>query len=381
MDNAATAPIEPDVYEATLPFLFEKFGNPSGLYPLGVEARRAIDDARHYVADLIGTKADRIFFTSGATESNNWVLKTVAAEMKNMGRGNHIITTQIEHKSVLNTCHYLERNGFRVTYLPVNKKGLISITDLIDSIDEETILVSVMFANNEIGTIEPICSIGNICQRYNIPFHCDATQALGKTIINVESIDIDFLTASAHKIGGLKGCGMVYCNLPKYKDYLKTYIHGGLQERGFRSGTENVVGIVAFGEAARLANEDKCNRNAIVRFLRNYLLDNLLQIEGAELNGPSLEHRLLNNINIRFKGVSGTALQGLLAEKGICVSVGSACNNGDATASHVLKAIGLTDEESRESIRITLSHHNTVDECCEVADSIKHFVKLLREAC
>ena len=378
MDASASAPIEKEVYDATLPFLYEEFGNPSGLYSVGYTARDAIRNARQNIAKSLNANPDGIYFTSGATESNNWIIKNVALKLFKNGFGNHIITTQIEHKSVLNTCHYLEEEyGFNVTYLPVDKYGLVSVNDFKNAITEDTVLASVMYVNNEIGTIEPIKNIADICNDYNIHFHVDAVQAFGKIPIDVRALGIDYLTASAHKIGGLCGTGIVYSFS---FDALGTYIHGGHQEYSKRGGTENVIGIVSMGKAAELTTENMKTNFEKINANRHYLLYGLLQIQGSHLNGAILDHdRLYNNINIRFDGVSGTALQAMLAEKGICVSVGSACNNGENTPSHVLKAIGLSDKQCNESLRITLSHHNTIDECIFVLHTIRDCVDFLRK--
>lgn len=380
IDNAAGEPIEIKVYGTAIPFLHAEYGNPSGLYSLGATAKDAIEESRKNIADLIHAKPEEICFTSSATESNNWVLKNIAHTLKKSGVGNHIVTTAIEHKSVINTCKYLEEEGYEVTYLPVDSNGLIDLVELSTAIREDTILVSVMMANNEIGTIEPIHKIGEICTACDVLFHVDATQALGKIPIDVNEMYIDFLSASAHKIGGLSGCGILYCH-ENLKPILKTYNHGGHQEFGLNSGTENVVGIVSFGEAAKLKTE-----NMVLDFKKTYdnvrwLSKELLKIQGSHLNGvPNVwdTRRLWNNINIRFDGVNASQLQGILAEKGICVSTGSACNNGENVPSHVLKAIGLSDKECSESLRITLSHHNTRIECEYVAEVIKSTVELLR---
>lgn len=384
MDHGATTPMSMKAFLAMRPFLVEEFGNPSSTYKIGGVAKDAITEARKSVASLIHADPSDIYFASGGTEADNWALIKVAEGMMTAGCGNHIITSEIEHGAVLNTCKYLETIGFDVTYLPVNEEGLINPDELENAINDKTILVSIMYQNNEIGTIEPIKAIGEICNRHKIPFHTDAVQAVGHIPINVKKLHIDLLSASAHKLNGPKGVGFLYYNHDSIIG-MNPLIMGGHQMDGLRAGTENVAGIVGFGEAAKLSarymrdNAKKCLE------LRSYLGEKLLTIPNSHINGVDIFDkskswlRACNNINISFDGIDSTHLQQLLSESNICVSVGSACNSYSPEPSHVLKAIGLSDAEAFSTLRITLGYENTKEECDKVFNFIKTYVGLLRE--
>lgn len=385
MDHSATTPMSMDVFLAMRPYMLENFGNPSAIYEMGGIAKDAITEARKNVASLIHGDAENVYFTSGGTEANNWCLIKMAEDMRKSGYGNHIITSQIEHKAILNVCKYLEENGFEITYLPVDEEGLVNPEDLETAIKDTTILVSIMYQNNEIGTIEPIKRIGEICYEHDIPFHTDAVQAVGHIPIDVRRLNIDFLSASAHKMGGPKGVGFLYYN--KYAvPGMKSLLLGGHQMDGLRAGTENVAGIVGLGEAAKLC---KANMNAEAHRcleLREYLGRKLITISDSHINGVDIFDkskswfRSCNNINIRFDNIDSTLLQQMLSENGIYVSVGSACNNYNSEPSHVLKAIGLSDSEAESSLRITLGAENTESECDLVFKYIKAYVELIRQS-
>lgn len=384
MDHGATTPMSMKAFLAMRPFMVEEFGNPSSTYKIGGVAKDAITEARKNVASLIHADPSDIFFTSGGTEADNWALIRMAEAMRNAGCGNHIITSQIEHDAVLKTCKYLESVGFTVTYLPVNKEGLVDVDELEGAITDNTILVSIMYQNNEIGTIEPIKAIGEVCNRHKIPFHTDAVQAVGHIPINVKKLHIDLLSASAHKFNGPKGVGFLYFNQGDVIG-IEPYILGGHQMDGFRAGTENVAAIVGLGEAAKLSarymrdNAKKCLE------LRSYLGEKLLTIPDSHINGVDIFDkskswlRSCNNINISFDGIDSTHLQQMLSESNVCVSVGSACRSYSPKPSHVLKAIGLSDAEAFSTLRITLGYENTKEECDKVFNYIKTYVGLLRE--
>jgi len=374
LDHAATTRTAPEVVEAMLPYFTESYGNPSAIYSLGSAGKKAVNGARRSIAAVIGAKPEEIYFTSGGSEADNWALKAAAEAYGHKGR--HVITTKIEHPAVLHTCAYLEKRGFEVTYLDVDRDGLIDPGRLEAAIRPDTILVSIMFANNEIGTVEPIGEIGRLTRKKGILFHTDAVQAFGQIPVNVEELGIDMLSASAHKLNGPKGVGMLYIRTGVK---LSAFLHGGTQERNRRAGTENVPGIVGFGAAAarvlgRL--EEKAEKE---RELRDYLIGRLEnEIPYCRLNGHR-EKRLPGNVNFSFRFIEGESLLILLDGKGICASSGSACTSGSLNPSHVLLAIGLEHEEAHGSLRLTLSEENTKEEIDFVVDCVKQAVERLRE--
>ena len=373
-DNAATTPIRPEVYEEIKPYIEEHFGNPSSIYSIARDSKKAIDKARQQVADALNAQPAEIYFTGCGSESDNWVLKGVSSALKN--KGNHIITTCIEHHAILHTCEYLEKNGFEVTYLPVDEYGKISLDDLKAAIRPETILVSVMFANNEIGTVEPIKEIGAICHEKGIYFHTDAVQAFGHIKIDVQDMNIDFLSISGHKIGAPKGIGALYIRKGCKIDNL---IHGGQQERGRRAGTENVIGIVALGKAAEMAMAEIDEVTAKLTYLRDKLINSLLsKIDYARLNGHPVD-RLPGNVNISFEFIEGESMLLLLDNYGICASSGSACTSGSLDPSHVLLAIGLPHEKAHGSLRISLGYQNTEEQVDKLIEVLPHIVQRLRD--
>lgn len=369
MDNAATTRLIPEVLSEMLPYLQEEYGNASALYPLGLKAREAIDVARERIAGVIHARPDEIYFTGSGTEADNWTLCGVYEKLSH--RGNHIITTAIEHHAVLHTCKYLESRGCEVTYLKPDREGSVSASEVERAIRPETILVSVMCANNETGTIEPVRAIGEICHAHGVLFHTDAVQAFGHIPIDVEADHIDLLSSSGHKLNGPKGTGFLYMRKGLK---LKPFIHGGGQERGRRAGTENVAGIVGFGAAARIAAEHMDAYAAETERMRDYMIDCLLKaVPGAALNG-SHTHRLPNNVNIRMEGVDGEQLLLHLASKEICASAGGACASGSTDPSHVLTAIGLTHRQAAGSLRFSLSHETTKEEIDTVVKEIEAFL-------
>jgi cysteine desulfurase len=354
MDHSATTYVRKEVLEAMAPYHTERFGNPSSIYGIARESRKSVEAARAQVAEALGAEADEIYFTSGGSESDNWAIKGIA--FANRQKGNHIITTKIEHHAVLHTCQYLEKEGFTVTYLPVDQHGLVSPAELEKAITEKTILISIMFANNEIGTIEPIAELGAIAQKHRIPFHTDAVQAVGNIPIDVKAQNIDLLSLSAHKFYGPKGVGALYL-----RKGLKIHnlIHGGGQERRRRAGTENLAGIVGLGKAIGLATADIEGHNRKIRALRDRLLAGIqARIPHTHLNGHP-EKRLPGNINISFEFIEGESLLLWLDDEGICASTGSACTSGSLEPSHVLMATGLPVEISHGSLRLTLGDVNT----------------------
>lgn len=366
MDNAATTPVYPEVYEAMKPYFSEVYSNPSAVYTFAGKAGRAVDDARQTIASVINAKPEEVYFTAGGSESDNWAI--IGAAEGNCNKGKHIITTRIEHHAVLNTCKYLEKHGFEVTYLDVDKYGRVSPEDVENAIRPDTILISVMTANNEIGSIQPIEEIGGIAKDHGILFHTDAVQAMGHIQIDVEKMNIDMLSASAHKLNGPKGVGLMYI---RKGIAIPSFIHGGAQERGRRAGTLNVPGIVGFATAARMAEESLTERNQYVTGLRDYFIDRALGgIDGSRLNGDRI-NRLPNNVNLSFPGINGETLLILLDQNGICASSGSACSSGSLDPSHVLTAIGLSDQEAGSSLRFTLSEQNTRDDVDYTIDIIK----------
>lgn len=374
LDNAATTRTAPEVVEAMLPFYTENYGNPSAVYSLGSAGKKAVNEARRAIAAAIGASQEEIYFTAGGTEADNWALKAAAESCRTKGR--HIITTKIEHHAILHTCQYLEKKGYEVTYLDVDREGMVKVDKLKAAIRPDTILISVMAANNEIGTLEPVEEIGAIAREKGILFHTDAVQALGQIPLDVEALKVDMLSASAHKLNGPKGVGMLYI---RGRTELLPLIHGGAQERRRRAGTENVPGIVGFGAAVRRAMERMEEKAEKERVLRDYLIKRIEEeIPCCRLNGHR-ERRLPGNVNFSFRFVEGEALVLTLGLKGICASSGSACTSGETDPSHVLRAIGLDDEEAGGSLRMTLSEENTREEIETAADRLKETVQKLRE--
>lgn len=373
LDNAATTKVAPEVYEAMKPFFEEIYGNAASIYRFAGESRKAVETAREIVADFLGTKPNEIYFTGGGSESDNWALKGIAYSLKE--KGNHIITTKIEHHAILHTCEFLESQGFEITYLDVDENGLISVSDLQKAIKPTTILVSIMFANNEIGTIEPIKEIGEITKQAGIYFHTDAVQAYGHVPINVDEMNIDMLSASGHKINGPKGIGIMYI---RNGVKIGPFIHGGAQERSKRAGTHNTPGIVGFGKATELAKERLESRRKYESELRDYLINRILEeVPYTKLNGHRVE-RLSNNANFSFRFIEGESLLIMLDQKGICGSSGSACTSGSLDPSHVLLAIGLPHEIAHGSLRLTLSDETTKEDIDTTVDAIKDVVNKLR---
>ena len=373
LDNAATTKVDHEVFEAMRPYFEEVYGNASSMYSFAGKARKAVDDAREVIADYLGAKAREIYFTASGSESDNWALKAVA--YANKEKGKHIITSKIEHHAILHTCEYMEKNGFEVTYLDVDEHGLVSIDKLKQAIREDTILISIMFANNEIGTIEPIKEIGAVAHEHGIVFHTDAVQAYGHVPINVDEMNIDLLSASGHKINGPKGIGILYI-----RDSVKigAFVHGGAQERGRRAGTHNTPGIVGFAKATELAVQNMEKRASHERELRDYLIDRVLkEIPYSRLNGHPTK-RLSNNANFCFRFIEGESLLIMLDQKGICGSSGSACTSGSLDPSHVLLAIGLPHEIAHGSLRLTLSEETTKEDIDYTVDELKQIVDRLR---
>lgn len=373
MDNAATTKINPKVLKEMFPYLKDMYGNASSIYSIGRESKKALDIARDRVAKALNTEFNEIFFTSGGTESDNWAIKGVA--FGNESKGKHIITTNIEHHAVLHTCTYLEKYGFEITYLPVKSNGIVDIKDLEKAIRKDTILISVMFANNEIGTIQPIKEIGEIAHKKGIYFHTDAVQAVGNIPIDVQDLNIDLLSLSGHKINGPKGIGALY--IRKGVNILNM-LHGGGQENKRRAGTENVAGIVGLGKAIELATKDISKKSKNLIALRDYFMQEILKrVPDTILNGDS-KLRLPGNINVCFKYIEGESILLMLDMKGICASSGSACTSGSLEPSHVLLALGLPHEIAHGSLRLTLSTENTKEDINYVLETIPPIIKTLR---
>lgn len=373
MDNAATTKMAPEVLEAMLPWFSEHYGNPSSIYSLGGEAKKAIDQTREIIAESLGSAGNEIYFTAGGTESDNWAIKAAAEAYA--CKGKHIITSVIEHHGVLHTCQYLEKKGYQVTYLDVDEQGRIKPEEVKKAIRPDTILISVMFANNEIGTIQPIKEIGEMARERGIVFHTDAVQAFGHLPIDVEEYGIDMLSASGHKLNGPKGIGFLYIRKGLK---LRSYLHGGGQERNRRAGTENVPGIVGLGAAVRRAERIREEKTAKETALRDYLIEKMYgEISHCRLNGDQ-EKRLPNNINFSFRFIEGESLLIMLDGKGICASSGSACTSGSLDPSHVLLAIGLPHEIAHGSLRLTISEENTREDADAVVEAIKEIVEKLR---
>ena len=373
LDNAATTQVYPEVLEAMTPFFTEYYGNPSSVYSFAGKANRSVLDARETIASVIGAKTEEIYFTGGGSESDNWALKATAEAYGEKGK--HIITTKIEHHAILHTAEYLEKRGFEVTYLDVDADGIVHPEDVEKAIRPDTILISVMTANNEIGTIEPIKEIGAIAKKHGVLFHTDAVQAFGHIPINVDEMNIDMLSASGHKINGPKGIGIMYI---RKGVKIKSFVHGGAQERQRRAGTHNVPGIVGFAKAASIAAKEMEDRIAYETKLRDYAINRIeSEISHVKVNGHR-EKRLPNNINVCFRFIEGESLLILLDNKGICGSSGSACTSGSLDPSHVLLAIGLPHEIAHGSLRLTLSEKTTKEEIDYVVDELKIIVEKLR---
>ncbi len=371
MDHSATTAVDPAVREAMLPYFSERFGNPSSLYSIGRQARRAIEEARQKVADLIGAKKEEIIFTGSGTESDNLAIKGIA--YKNRKKGDHIITSSIEHHAVLHTCKYLEAQGFKVTYLPVSKEGIVNPADVEKAITPQTILITIMHANNEIGTIQPIEEIGKIAREKNIPYHTDAVQTAGKIPVNVDALGVSLLSMSAHKMYGPKGVGALYI---RKGTFIEPQLHGGGHERNLRSSTENVPGIIGFGKACELAKERMPDEMKIAA-LRDSLIRGILEIKDSYLNGHPTK-RLPNNANFRFSYIEGESMILNLDMKGVSASTGSACSSTSLEPSHVLLAIGLKPEEAHGSLRLTMGRGNTQEDVDYVVSVLPEIVNKLR---
>lgn len=374
LDNAATTPVHPEVAVAMRPYFCEKYGNPSGMYQIASENHEVIERVREQISRTLNALPEEIYFTSGGTESDNWAIKGIAYALKERGR--HIITSKIEHHAILNSCMYLEKQGFKISYIDVDEWGCIRLDELEKAIRKDTILISIMYANNEVGTIQPISQIGKIAKRRGVLFHTDAVQAYGHLPINVKQESIDLLSASAHKFNGPKGTGFLYSNknIP-----LSSYIHGGKQERNHRAGTENVPGIVGMGKAAEIAFTTRVQREERILQLRNHFIERLQQeVPYCRLNGSRIK-RLAGNCNISFQFVEGNELLLLLDEKNICASAASACSTGNTLPSHVLMAMGMDEKLSRGTLRITIGYQNTQEEIDYTIQCIKKIVKKLRE--
>lgn len=373
-DNSATTKLDPKVLKSMMPFLKENYGNPSSIYSLGRKSKDAIENAREQVAKSLGCKRKDIFFTSSGSESDNWAIKGVA--LANKEKGKHIITTNIEHHAVLHTCEYLEKQGFEVTYLPVKENGIVDINKVKKAIKKDTILISVMYANNEIGTIQPIEEIGRIAKEKGIYFHTDAVQAVGNLEIDLEDLDVDLLTLSGHKLNGPKGVGVLYIRDGVKIDNL---IHGGGQERGKRASTENVANIVGLGTAIELATEDIEKKRKHLIKLREKCIEGIMdKIPDTILNGDK-EKRLPGNVNVCFRYIEGESILLMLDQLGICASSGSACTSGSLEPSHVLLAIGLKHEVAHGSLRLSFSKDNTEKEVEYLLEVLPGIVERLRK--
>lgn len=373
LDNAATTKTAPEVVDAMLPYFTENYGNPSSVYSFASKNKEVITKQREIIADVLGAASNEIYFTAGGSEADNWALKATAEAYKD--KGNHIITTKIEHHAVLHTAEYLEKHGFEVTYLDVDENGIVKLDELKKAIKPTTILISVMFANNEIGTIQPIKEIGEIAKEHGILFHTDAVQAFGQIPINVDECHIDMLSASGHKLNGPKGIGFLYI---RKGVKIRSFVHGGAQERKRRAGTENVPGIVGFGTAVKRAADTMKARTDKEIELRDYMIERISsEIPYARLNGDA-KKRLPNNVNFSFRFIEGESLLIMLDMKGICASSGSACTSGSLDPSHVLLAIGLPHEIAHGSVRMTLSEETTKDDVDYVIDNLKEIVSRLR---
>lgn len=373
MDHAATTPVKPEVMEEMLPYFSERFGNPSSIYAPGREAKEAVEHARTRVAAAIGASPDEIFFTAGGSESDNWAIKGTA--FANRKKGDHIVTSAIEHHAVLHTCQYLEKQGFSVTYLPVDGDGLVSPEDVAGAITDRTVLVTVMAANNEVGTIEPVREIGRIARERGVPFHTDAVQAIGAVQIDVKRDNIDMLSLSGHKFYGPKGIGALYVRKGVRLDSL---VHGGGQERRRRAGTENIPGIVGIGKAIEMATADIPGHSAKIAAMRDRLCAGILNaVPETRLNGHPTA-RLPNNLNVSFRYIEGESVLLMLDALGICASTGSACSSASLEPSHVLLALGLPHEEAHGSLRLTLGDLNSEEDVDYVLEALPTVVERLR---
>lgn len=373
LDHAATTAARPEVVQEMLPYFTEFYGNPSSIYNFSAKSKEAINTARKVIGDSLHTDAANIYFTAGGSEADNWALKATAEAYGNKGK--HIITSRIEHHAILHTAEYLEKHGFDVTYVGVDENGIVKMDELKKAIRPDTILISVMFANNEIGTIQPVKEIGQLAHEHGILFHTDAVQAYGQVPIDVEDLNIDMLSASGHKLNGPKGIGFLYI---RKGVKIRSFIHGGAQERARRAGTENVPGIVGLGKAVSMAMETMEERSSRETALRDYLIDRILsEIPYVRLNGHR-KKRLPNNVNVSFQFIEGESLLIMLDMAGICGSSGSACTSGSLDPSHVLLAIGLPHEIAHGSLRLTLGDENTREEMDYVVDNLKRIVERLR---
>ena len=373
MDNAATTKVLPEVVDTMIPYFTENYGNPSAIYTFAEQVSKDVATARETLAGVIGAKVEEIYFTGGGSESDNWALKATVEAYKN--KGNHIITSKIEHHAILHTCAWLEKQGVEVTYLDVDENGLVSIEDLKKAIKPTTILISIMTANNEIGTIEPIKEIGAIAKENGILFHTDAVQAFGHIPINVDEMNIDMLSASGHKINGPKGIGLMYI---RKGVKIKSFIHGGAQERNRRAGTHNVPGIIGFAKAAEIAKTKMNERIAYETEIRDYIIKRIEdEIPYVKVNGDRVK-RLPNNVNVCFRVIEGESMLILLSQQGICGSSGSACTSGSLDPSHVLLAIGLPHEIAHGSLRLSISDETTKEEADFVVDELKKIIERLR---
>lgn len=373
LDNAATTKTSEEVVAAMLPYFTEYYGNPSSVYEFASESKKAVSNARRTIADTLGAQENEIYFTAGGSEADNWALKATAEAYQSKGK--HIITTKIEHHAILHTAEYLEKRGFEITYIGVDENGVVKVDELEKAIRPDTILISVMFANNEIGTIQPIKEIGEIAKKHGVLFHTDAVQAYGQLPINVDELHIDMLSSSGHKLNGPKGIGFLYI---RKGVKIRSFVHGGAQERKRRAGTENVPGIVGYGKAAEIAAKTMKERTAKEIELRDHLIDRVLaEVPYTRLNGHRT-NRLPNNANFSFQFVEGESLLILLDNNGICGSSGSACTSGSLDPSHVLLAIGLPHEIAHGSLRLTLSAETTMEDIDFVVDCIKQIIERLR---
>ncbi len=374
MDYAATTYVKPEVLEEMLPYFTNKFGNPSSFYAISRETKMAVDKARGQVANALNADLNEIYFTGGGSEADNWAIKGIASAYKN--KGNHIITTKIEHHAVLHTCEYLEKQGFEVTYLDVDEEGFIDLEELKNAITDKTILVSIMFANNEIGTIEPIKEIGKICRERKVLFHTDAVQAIGNVAIDVKDMNIDLLSIAGHKIYGPKGIGVLYI---RKGVRIHNLIHGGGQERNRRAGTENIAAIVGLGKAIEMATQNLEEHSKNLTVLRDKLIDGLLKIPYTRLNGPRGDKRLPGNVNVSFEFIEGESILLSLDFEGVCASSGSACTSGSLDPSHVLLAIGLPHEKAHGSLRLTLGDGSTEEDVNYVLEVVPPIIERLRK--
>ena len=373
LDNAATTKTSEEVVAAMLPYFTEYYGNPSSVYEFASESKKAVSNARRTIAETLGAQENEIYFTAGGSEADNWALKATAEAYQSKGK--HIITTKIEHHAILHTAEYLEKRGFEITYIGVDENGVVKVDELEKAIRPDTILISVMFANNEIGTIQPIKEIGEIAKKHGVLFHTDAVQAYGQLPINVDELHIDMLSSSGHKLNGPKGIGFLYI---RKGVKIRSFVHGGAQERKRRAGTENVPGIVGYGKAAEIAAKTMKERTAKEIELRDHLIDRVLaEVPYTRLNGHRT-NRLPNNANFSFQFVEGESLLILLDNNGICASSGSACTSGSLDPSHVLLAIGLPHEIAHGSLRLTLSAETTMEQFDFTVDCLKKIVERLR---